>query len=264
MCISCINDIKNSAEGERKYFLLFMPLLEEMLESYWTTTPAFHMPTIRTSFSRLLQVATEELGWGTPETMTGPHLARYTQMKESLAEFAVKKNHSFGQLAQALKSEGLDKAAFTAELTESHETYYKLWQQVEEQQVRVVSVSKKTQERIQEYGEALPYVTYNTLLDERVRESHKLLDQITLRYDHPFWQKNSPPNGYNCRCFITQDFEGEITVLTPEQEAFTPDKGFEKDFGASNDFFPSQHTFLQQDLSQDPEYQNTINELLNE
>lgn len=52
---------------------------------------------------------------------------------------------------------------------------------------------------------------YVTVGDERVRPSHAALDGVTLPKDDPFWQTNTPPNGWNCRCQLISIF-AERTV----------------------------------------------------
>lgn len=41
---------------------------------------------------------------------------------------------------------------------------------------------------------------YRTANDDRVRQSHKALDRITLPKDDAFWLSYYPPNGWRCRC----------------------------------------------------------------
>lgn len=41
---------------------------------------------------------------------------------------------------------------------------------------------------------------YRTANDERVREEHQRLHNITLPVSDPFWEQFMPPNGWNCRC----------------------------------------------------------------
>lgn len=48
------------------------------------------------------------------------------------------------------------------------------------------------------------YLRYHTAGDERVRESHRLLDGITLPPADPFWNEFFPPNDWNCRCSVIQ------------------------------------------------------------
>ncbi|PID89537.1 MAG: hypothetical protein CSB01_01415 [Bacteroidia bacterium] len=45
---------------------------------------------------------------------------------------------------------------------------------------------------------------YRTVGDNSVRDSHKVLNGITLTKDDPFWIKYYTPNGWGCRCAIVQ------------------------------------------------------------
>lgn len=48
--------------------------------------------------------------------------------------------------------------------------------------------------------DAFPYIRYVTRRDERVRESHKRWDNLTLPIEDPIWNVIAPPNGWRCRC----------------------------------------------------------------
>ena len=45
---------------------------------------------------------------------------------------------------------------------------------------------------------------YRTAGDDRVRESHAILQNTTLPPSDPFWSEYFPPNGWNCRCTAVQ------------------------------------------------------------
>lgn len=45
---------------------------------------------------------------------------------------------------------------------------------------------------------------YRTAYDDRVRESHAALHNVTLPPSDPFWDKYYPPNGWRCRCTTVQ------------------------------------------------------------
>lgn len=45
---------------------------------------------------------------------------------------------------------------------------------------------------------------YRTAQDERVRDEHASLHNITLPLTDPFWNSYLPPNGWNCRCTVVQ------------------------------------------------------------
>lgn len=58
---------------------------------------------------------------------------------------------------------------------------------------------------------------YVTVDDDRVRPEHAGLDGVKLPKDDPFWIKNTPPNGWNCRC-------QRIPLLdAPKKEVNPPD-----------------------------------------
>ncbi|HLT52627.1 MAG TPA: phage minor head protein [Flavobacteriaceae bacterium] len=50
---------------------------------------------------------------------------------------------------------------------------------------------------------------YRTANDDKVRESHKPLHNITLPVDDPFWIHYYPPNGWRCRCNAIQVRKGK-------------------------------------------------------
>lgn len=81
-------------------------------------------------------------------------------------------------------------------------------------------------------AEALPYWTYATAGDGRVRSSHAALDGFCARQDDPVWRKIYPPNGYNCRCTVyavpTASTDADTPGLDriPAAAADVPDAGF--------------------------------------
>lgn len=61
--------------------------------------------------------------------------------------------------------------------------------------------------------------TYVTAGDERVRESHQVLDGVTLPKEDTWWKLYAPPNGWRCRCGLQPLYEPTEIVRfegTPE------------------------------------------------
>lgn len=50
---------------------------------------------------------------------------------------------------------------------------------------------------------------YRTVGDKRVRESHRLLHDVTLPITSRFWDEYFPPNGWNCRCTVARVRRGK-------------------------------------------------------
>lgn len=59
--------------------------------------------------------------------------------------------------------------------------------------------------------EAAPWLRYDTVGDARVRPEHKKLDGIIKKVDDVFWSLWFPPNGWKCRCDVTQLLHGAET-----------------------------------------------------
>lgn len=57
-----------------------------------------------------------------------------------------------------------------------------------------------------------PYLMYDAVGDERTRPEHMKLDGVIKRADSIFWDKFTPPLGFNCRCGVIplskEDAEG--------------------------------------------------------
>lgn len=62
------------------------------------------------------------------------------------------------------------------------------------------------------------YLQYRTVGDKRVRRTHRMLHNITLSIESPFWDKYFPPNGWGCRCTVVQVRKDKYPVSN-EQEA---------------------------------------------
>ena len=58
---------------------------------------------------------------------------------------------------------------------------------------------------------------YVTVGDDRVRDSHIALDGVTLPKDDPFWETNTPPNGWACRCQTIPIFRERKVVRPPDK-----------------------------------------------
>lgn len=59
-------------------------------------------------------------------------------------------------------------------------------------------------ERIQRTKHALPYMRYNLGPSARHRPVHESWEGTVLPVDDPWWNSHMTPNGYLCKCFVTQ------------------------------------------------------------
>ena len=69
---------------------------------------------------------------------------------------------------------------------------------------------------------------YQTAGDEKVRDSHIVLQGVTLPKSDPWWNTLIPPLGYHCRCTFDILTEAENFVYPPSDAR--PDLGFESNY----------------------------------
>lgn len=95
-------------------------------------------------------------------------------------------------------------------------------------------------QQIMQTAKERPYLRYDAIDDRRTRPKHKAWDGMILPFNHPFWRKHYPPNGFNCRCSVTQfsktDLEAKGYDVTQNPELSTDgiDAGFEYNAGLSH------------------------------
>lgn len=74
-------------------------------------------------------------------------------------------------------------------------------------------------QRLQQVSDIYPYYKYMTRHDERVRPAHSSLHGKIFRYNDPIWKSIWPPNGWNCRCYVTpmtlEEMQAEGTYVPP-------------------------------------------------
>lgn len=100
---------------------------------------------------------------------------------------------------------------FKKNAEEIFEIYNGTWLETEYNTAVSITQSAAGWVDIERDKEALPLLQYQTVGDERVRQSHRALDNIIKPVDDPFWDEFYPPNDWNCRCIVLQLEEGEIT-----------------------------------------------------
>lgn len=61
-----------------------------------------------------------------------------------------------------------------------------------------------------ENADVAPYLQYVCVLDGKTRPEHKAMNGKVFRYDDPIWNTIYPPNGWNCRCMVTQLTKGDV------------------------------------------------------
>lgn len=66
--------------------------------------------------------------------------------------------------------------------------------------------------------EVFPFWQYVSSQDERVRDSHAVLDGIVLPADDPFWIDHYPPWDWNCRCRVVPLMQEDVDAMIEEDK----------------------------------------------
>lgn len=73
--------------------------------------------------------------------------------------------------------------------------------------------------RLRQVTDIYPYYKYMTRADNRVRDEHAALHGKVFFHSDPIWKAIWPPNGWNCRCYVTpmtsEEVQGEGTYVPP-------------------------------------------------
>lgn len=88
-----------------------------------------------------------------------------------------------------------------------------------------------------------PNLQYITAHDDRVRDSHRVLDKVTRPIDDKFWDTYYPPNGHNCRCHVSQPLHNSPPITT-EFETPTIPPMFRNNVGKTGVLFPNTHPYF--------------------
>lgn len=79
-------------------------------------------------------------------------------------------------------------------------------------------------------SQVTPYLMYDAVGDERTRPQHMDLDGTIKPADSSFWDKFTPPLGYNCRCAVIAISKKRAKDLgisrASEKSFFNPEDGF--------------------------------------
>ena len=77
-------------------------------------------------------------------------------------------------------------------------------------------------EQIESIAADLPWLRYVAVRDRRTRPAHLRWHGTILRWDDPWWSTHCPPNGWGCRCMVTQLGDEDLERFGYEPSAGPP------------------------------------------
>lgn len=126
-----------------------------------------------------------------------------TAMEINLYRFSAAKTLAEVQELNQIFRESLNYKDFERKAVEVCESFNKQWQKTEYDTAYNSALSTSRYRQMLKLTKGAPYWEYVTARDERVRETHRGLDGVILRFDDERWQKIYPPNGWRCRCVVS-------------------------------------------------------------
>ena len=142
--------------------------------------------------------------------------AYITALEQNLFHFSAAKTLAEVSELNRLFRESKGYSDFRKKARALLKVYNEQWLRTEYNTAVSVAESVSTYRRLMAQTNVFPFWEYRTVGDNRVRQEHQVLEGLILPVNDPRWQKIMPPNGWNCRCYITPKMRHEAVELDIE------------------------------------------------
>lgn len=142
--------------------------------------------------------------------------AYITALEQNLFHFSAAKTLAEVSELNRLFRESKGYSDFRKKARALLKVYNEQWLRTEYNTAVSVAESASTYRRLMAQTNVFPFWEYRTVGDNRVRQEHQVLEGLILPVNDPRWQKIMPPNGWNCRCYITPRMRHEAVELDIE------------------------------------------------
>ena len=146
-----------------------------------------------------------------------PDYLMLTDLTENIYVFSAAKTYQeVRAMTNLLRDEKLkvNFYAFKAEAKKIFHDFNDAYLQAEYQTAIASSRMAAEWQRIEQEKDELPMLQYQTVGDDRVRPTHRQLDNIIKPVDDVFWNTYYPPNGWRCRCMTISLMDGKETDIS--------------------------------------------------
>ena len=138
---------------------------------------------------------------------TTPDAEMLTRITRDVWHFSAAKNYQqLRDMTLLLKDENgkLRKFEDFRDAAQLDDDKYRRWLRTEYNQAVGGSTMAARWAEYQQNADIMPYLEYDTVGDNNVRDEHQLLDGIVRKMTDEFWKRYFPPNGWGCRCSANQ------------------------------------------------------------
>ncbi len=159
---------------------------------------------------------------------TDTRLDTIQAMRRNIFTFAAfKRHHHIADMVNALTDENgqlRSWSKFKNEALKISKDYNENWLRAEYNTTVRGGQTAAQWHDFQKNKDLFPYLQYKTQDDSLVRRSHQLLHNITKHIDDPFWDQYYPPNGWQCRCYVLKQENGDTSnpVAFPDDKEVPP------------------------------------------
>jgi Phage Mu protein F like protein len=166
------------------------------------------------------------------------------QLRQNAFVFAAFKNHAnVADMVAALVDENGQPRSFEAfrkAALQISNNYNVAWLEAEYHLAKRSAAMAVEWQTIEANKDLLPNLKYWTVGDDRVRESHRHLDEVCLPIDDEFWDSFFPPNGWGCRCYTEQtDAPIKEPTIIPDDKEVPP--SMRHNVGKTKKVFADEH-----------------------
>lgn len=185
-------------------------------KEYDSIVPVYHNKLIQ-SFSKAL-----EKGWestGISIDYDSPDHTAITMMEVNLHRFAAAKNLAMVQSLNQLLTDTKNFSEFKAQASKLLNQFNTTYLRTEYNFSFAVAQNAANYRRQIRDAEEFPYLQYNTIGDDRVREAHRALEGKVFKIDDPAVSVIYPPNGWGCRCEMLPLADVDKDRISDKKEA---------------------------------------------
>jgi len=161
-------------------------------------------------------------------------------LKKNIYLFSGAKTYSMQQeMNNLLHADGKIKPFndFKNDVLKINPTYNKTYLQAEFQTARATANHVRNWQQFQANKDIFPNLQYKTVGDARVRDAHQQLNDVIKPINDPFWNNFYPPNGWRCRCYVTQTADTITTGKFTEPLKYGVDAAFQNNAAKSGSIY---------------------------
>jgi SPP1 gp7 family putative phage head morphogenesis protein len=146
------------------------------------------------------------------------------------------------QELRVLKATGLKRTDWEKKAATILRRHNRTWLKAELQATTASAQAAESWQHFQRRAYLYPNLKYVTAGDERVRQSHRVLDGIVRPVNDLFWNTHTPPLGWGCRCKLIQ--VDEPVTEAPDLGDLKIAKGFDQNPGKTFKLFGDNHPYF--------------------